>query len=181
MIYLGLLIAPVLFAGLAFILVLHFRIGSGLEKPLDQEKKFLGKRIFGENKTYLGFIVMPFFTLAAGFLLKRPFAAFVTPVIDESPEDVLKFGLLGFAFALGELPNSFIKRQLDIPPGARGQTRYLRMIFDVFDAIDSLLAVGLVYIFIFGVPFYPLIFLLPIGGAIHLGTDLWMRRLRLKT
>ena len=180
-IYLALLITPVLLAGLAFILMLHFQIGTAFGKPIDQGVRLYGKRIFGDNKTYLGFLVMPLFTMIAGLLLHHPFAKYISPSMSGAPLEIFKFSILGFAYALGELPNSFIKRRLGIPPGERGQTRILRVIFDIYDNIDSLLAVGLVYLLVFDLSFYPLILLLPIGGAIHLGTDHWMRKLQLKT
>ena len=49
-------------------------------------------------------------------------------------------GLLGTAYILGELPNSFIKRQLDIAPGAAAKG-ILNKLFWCADQIDSSLAI----------------------------------------
>lgn len=46
--------------------------------------------------------------------------------------------LLAAGYLAGELPNSFIKRQLDIAPGAVGRGR-LGPVFWVIDQVDSLL------------------------------------------
>ncbi len=43
--------------------------------------------------------------------------------------------LLGFGMTLGELPNSFIKRQLKIPPGER-KNGILGVVFFLFDQVD---------------------------------------------
>ena len=53
----------------------------------------------------------------------------------------------GLGFMLGELPNSFLKRQMGIPPGTAPASPHLRAIFLGFDRMDSivgaLLAVSL--------------------------------------
>jgi hypothetical protein len=53
--------------------------------------------------------------------------------------------LLGLGMTCGELPNSFLKRQLDILPG-KGATGISGVIFFLFDQID--LAVG-IWVFLF--------------------------------
>ncbi len=178
--YLALLTAPVLFGGLAFILMLHYEVGKALKIPIDGGRTIRGRPILGANKTYLGLVAMPALTALSGLLIAAPFSRYVSSGFQKSPGTLIAFGMLGLAYALGEIPNSFLKRQLDIPPGRRGDRLPFRVIFDILDAIDSLLAVGLVYLFVFRLDIYPLILLLPIGGLIHLATDWWMRQLRLK-
>ena len=48
--------------------------------------------------------------------------------------------LLGLGCVLGELPNSFIKRQLDVPPGAQARS-VLKICFAVYDQGDLVLGV----------------------------------------
>jgi len=91
----------------------------------------MGKEFYGDSKTYLGFLVMPLFTMVAGLLLHHPIAKYISPSMNETPLAIIKFCILGFAYALGELPNSFIKRRLGVPPGKRGHIRILLMIFDI--------------------------------------------------
>jgi CDP-diglyceride synthetase len=53
--------------------------------------------------------------------------------------DVLVFGsVMGITAMLGELPNSFVKRQLDVAPG-KTATGGLAALFYVWDQIDLLL------------------------------------------
>lgn len=64
--------------------------------------------------------------------------------------DYRKYGhvagiLLGLGMTLGELPNSFIKRQLDIHPGKR-EKGLLGAVFFLFDQVD--LTIG-IWIFLF--------------------------------
>ena len=47
----------------------------------------------------------------------------------------------GFAFMLAELPNSFLKRQLDVAPGMAPRGRGLAAAFFVLDRVDSVLGV----------------------------------------
>jgi hypothetical protein len=68
------------------------------------------------------------------------------------PLSLSQYALLGLwagtGFMAGELPNSFVKRQLDIPPGSAAKGRCARILFGVVDRIDSiagmLLALGLI-------------------------------------
>ena len=89
--------------------------------PLDRGRTFRGRRIFGANKTWRGLIVM----IPATGLAFALVALAVSSPASEGLWDLtpLQYGVLGvwcgLGFMLGELPNSFVKRQLDIAPGAR--------------------------------------------------------------
>jgi CDP-2,3-bis-(O-geranylgeranyl)-sn-glycerol synthase len=64
------------------------------------------------------------------------------------PPQPAQFALLGFAcglaFMLAELPNSFVKRQLDVVPGQPPSSPSLRAVFFVIDRCDSVLGVLIV-------------------------------------
>ena len=64
--------------------------------------------------------------------------------------------LIGVGMTAGELPNSFLKRQMGIQPGRRGQNLWAAIFF-VFDQID--LALG-IWVFIFWLIKPPLILML---------------------
>jgi len=127
-------------------------------KPVDEGKTFRGKRLFGENKTYRGI-----FMTGVGTALGVALQAFVfhrwevfqkMELLDYSSAKVLMLGfLMGAAAMLGELPNSFIKRQLDIAPGATGRGGILNLFFYIFDQIDYLPGVWLLLAFFVGVTF----------------------------
>src|SRR5215475_2732832 len=84
-------------------------------RPIDRGRKFRGKRIFGENKTYRGVVVVSLGT-AIGFglqslLLHRIASVRNVELLDYAFFKSLALGsAIGAAAMLSELPNSFIKR-----------------------------------------------------------------------
>jgi hypothetical protein len=147
--------APVIVGGLLHIAAMRLRVCSPLARvPLDGGVTLRGRRLFGDNKTLRGAVLMVLFTVLAtigafGVAERAAWAAALTPRELLSAGPVVWGGLLGAGYVLGELPNSFIKRQLSIPPGdaARG---WLGPVFWVVDQIDSLggamLALSLVWV-----------------------------------
>ncbi len=96
---------------------------------------------FGANKTWRGFLVMSFGTAFATFVIGRlettPLAVFA------GPQGIPLGFLLGFAYALFELPNSYLKRRMGIQPGELPREK--RWLFFALDHTDSLLGCTLVY------------------------------------
>lgn len=104
---------PALGAHLAQAPVLRWDLVPALKRPIN-------RRLFGENKTWRGALVMTTGTVAATIALHRvpAYRRRVPPGI--AAADPARVGLrLGLAVWIGELPNSFVKRRLGIPPGAR--------------------------------------------------------------
>jgi hypothetical protein len=117
--------------------------------PLDGGTHLRGRRLFGDNKTLRGFVVMvPAAALAfmgMALAIATPAAKGLWPL---TPAGYAWLGACaGFGFMAGELPNSFIKRQLDIDPGAsarRGWTSAAQFAIDRVDSgVGMLLAVSL--------------------------------------
>jgi len=115
--------------------------------PLDGGRRLRGRRLLGDNKTVRGLMVMvpgaglSFALLAAvlGTVSAAPLAPW--------PMTPWQYGLLGtwagLGFMLGELPNSFVKRQLDVPPGRAprgGAAAALSFVVDRLDSIAGMLA-----------------------------------------
>jgi len=132
---------PVILAGLVHLVVLKLDLLPGLrERPIDGGIHFRGRRLFGDNKTWRGALIMIASTAVASVLLESLNSNFVhwsdpAPFAQHHP---FAWGtLLGVGYILGELPNSFIKRQLDIAPGAMGEGMVGR-VFWVIDQLDSL-------------------------------------------
>jgi Phosphatidylserine synthase len=96
----------------------------------------VSRRLFGENKTIRGFILMPLFSLPGAYLAYQLLGGYgrLTISISETPWFV--FGLLvGFVYVLFELPNSFVKRRMGIAPGdTPNKGRFLMMMVDNFDS-----------------------------------------------
>ena len=104
---------PVLGAALVHAPILRFDLVPGLSRPIS-------RRLFGAHKTWRGAIAMSGGTLAATLALHRVPAyrrRLPAPVADANP--ALLGTLLGLAMWVGELPNSFLKRRLGIPPGTQ--------------------------------------------------------------
>jgi len=98
--------------------------------PIDFGKNFLdGKRIFGDGKTYEGFVT----GLLAGFLIGELTYIIVTSTIKvawELPKPSTVF-VMCTAALLGDLLGAFIKRRLGLPRGAPAP---------LLDQLDFLLA-----------------------------------------
>jgi CDP-2,3-bis-(O-geranylgeranyl)-sn-glycerol synthase len=95
--------------------------------PIDGGLTLRGKRVFGENKTLKGFVMMvpatalTFPLVAYSMSFGAPSAAGLWPL---TPLGYAALGAwAGLGFMLGELPNSFVKRQLGIAPGEASPNR----------------------------------------------------------
>jgi hypothetical protein len=100
---------------------------------------FRGRRVFGDNKTWRGALVMSCGALAATCALFRVpgyRARLPAPLREASP--VALGAVLGVSVVVGELPNSFVKRQLGVAPGARRS-----LALTVFDQADFVVAAWL--------------------------------------
>ena len=107
----GWVFLPVLGAPMAHAPVLRWDLAPGLRRPIS-------RRLFGENKTWRGALVMTVGTTAAAVALARVPAyrrRLPAPIADANP--VVVGGLLGLASWIGELPNSYVKRRIGVPPG----------------------------------------------------------------
>jgi hypothetical protein len=147
---------PVTLAGLTHVLALKRNVLPQLaDVRLDGGLELRGRPLFGANKTLRGALIM----IAASIVwttivdvLQRGLG------LDDSIRFVardqlgsLGLGLgLGIAYIVGELPNSLIKRQLDIGPGEAAKG-VLGRVFWLLDQIDSTLAV-LVFLSCYRVP-----------------------------
>jgi hypothetical protein len=118
--------------------------------PVDGGVTFRGRRVFGANKTVRGFVVMvPAAALAFALvaaLIGNPAAAGLWPL--STPGYALLGACAGLGFMVGELPNSFVKRQFDVGPGDRARSPLVAALQFLIDRIDSgvgmLIAVNLV-------------------------------------
>jgi hypothetical protein len=134
-----------LFAGLIFPgLCIKFGWLRALATPIDRKALFRNRPLFGGNKTYRGILAVALGS-AAGFTLQSLAPELQPPAFRALP--LLALISLGFtlwaAAMLSELLNSFLKRQLDLAPGAAGGGPG-RLFFYVFDQVDFLLGAWLV-------------------------------------
>jgi hypothetical protein len=133
---------------------LGFRYGwlKGISHPIDFRLHYRGRRIFGDNKTFRGMLGAAvgcslFAVLQFEILHHNSWLASLE-YFDYATINPVLFGLcLGLANSLGELPNSFLKRQLGIAPG-KSATGIWRGIFYFLDQVDVLLGIWLYLSFI---------------------------------
>ena len=135
-----------LFIFVGFAQTLWFRTAASrhFATPLDFGRTWQNRRIFGDNKTFRGFVVMlpagalTFFL--AGLVINRldPGGPLRSALWDLTRVQWATLGFLAsLGFLLGELPNSFVKRRLDIAPGGAPDGKVLRRTFFVVDQLDS--------------------------------------------
>lgn len=154
---------PLIVGGVLHMVVVRFNLLHWLRVPVHAP-------LFGVNKTWRGFLVMPVFTLAGMWLAKWIDQQSSSPIL---PEQYISLSLwLGIAYVLAELPNSWVKRRLKIPPGLPSQ-KY-PVLFAVGDQADSVIGCTLVYA-LFGIG-SPLEwgFLIVLGTLLHLGLNLML-------
>ena len=179
----ALLIVAFILAGFAQTTWFAWKRSQAFAVPLDGGLMFRGRRLFGDNKTLRGLIVM----VPAG-AVALPISAFVFSHILPAPTGLWPLTMGGYAalgawcalgFMLGELPNSFLKRQLDIAPGAASTGRGLvwQLVADRLDSgIGLLLAASLVV----HVPWTTWAIVLSIGPIFHWSFSVLMFHLGLK-
>jgi len=132
---------PIIAAGLVHLAVMKRDLLPALRRlPIDGGLTFRGRRLFGDNKTWRGAVVtIGTTTLAAWILAQLSACCWPLPtLVPFAEEHPLLWGLLlGTGYIVGELPNSFAKRQLGVAPGAAGHGATGR-VFWVIDQLDSL-------------------------------------------
>ncbi len=148
---------PAVLGGVSHMVVVKKDLFRVLKVPLDAGATFRGRRIFGDNKTWRGAVYMVVASTLAG-LAQAPLAGWA----EAAGLDLVGYarvgarvglgaaggyaliGLLeGVGYVLGELPNSFLKRRLDIVPGKTGAGA-LGALFFLLDQADSVLGFFLV-------------------------------------
>jgi hypothetical protein len=179
------IIVSFVIAGFAHSAWLRSRWSSRLMMPVDGGLRIRGRRIFGDNKTVRGFVVMvP--AAAVAFWAMFSVLTTVSSNISETLWPLSSAGYLvlgawaGFGFMVGELPNSFVKRQLDIAPGQPARSRTGAVVSFVVDRLDSIL--GMLIAISLAVPtqWKTWLFVLAIGPAIHLAFSVLLYRLGVK-
>ena len=166
------LILPLLVAGAVHAPVIKKNLLSGLARPLDFGRSFRGTRVFGENKTWRGVLLMSTVALAVALAqsLLYPYEPFRSiSIVDYSETSWLALGLaLGLSYSLSELPNSFLKRRLGIPPG--GVSRSRAAVQYVVDQADSAVG-GTIALALFIGLGWDLAVVFALGFVLHIAMD----------
>ncbi len=162
--HLILVILPLIISGSLHMIIIKNNAFSYLAHPISEG-------LFGANKTWRGVILMP---LLNGILLWLLNLIFNLEV--DSPFFI--GAVLGFAYILFELPNSFIKRRLGIKPGEDSKTH--KYLFRVIDRLDSSIGVAIAYYLITPYDLKIALAVLILGVLIHYIISLALVKLSIK-
>lgn len=135
---------PLLLVAVAQGLCMKYDWFRSLKRPLDQGLSFRGRRVFGDHKTWRGLLINLLFCTLGAMVQARLLHAQILPdwlpLLGYGPYGLSVGVLLGLGMTFGELPNSFLKRQLAVPPGGKGRG-FLGVLFFLLDQVD--LAIGI--------------------------------------
>lgn len=125
--------------------------------------------LFGTNKTWRGFILLPILNACA-----VPIFAHDVPLW----ESFFLGGVLGLVYMIFELPNSYLKRRMGIASGETSQRN--RYLFMLMDKTDSALGVSLAYYLITEISLLDAVILFLISIGTHILFSLLLVSLRIK-
>lgn len=137
-----------------------------------------GKRLFGDNKTWIGFFSMIVFCiilqLLFGLLCRagglEAHCDYYRIHANTVSYNLLLGFLTGFIYMLSELPNSFVKRRLNIADGKTDKGGKGALFF-VIDQIDSLLGVMLLVYLFSDITFERYCLYVLLGGITHIAIN----------
>lgn len=168
-----LIILPVVVGGIFHSWVIAKNSFTRLKIPLDGGVTWRGRRLLGYNKTVRGAVVMiSATTMVAGLVYVFVPSAWTGSL--EFFQELVPAAVFGFAlgsgYILGELPNSFVKRQMGIEPGHR-PTGTMGVVWSIIDQADSVIGVCLVLIFFYNLSFTLILSVFFSGILIHVLFD----------
>lgn len=167
-----LLVLPLVVGGVLHMIIVKADILSYLKKPIHQ-------RWFGMNKTWRGFVVMPLATWPGVLLAQEAerLSDLSSPLLLSHSSFVLAF-VLGTAYCLAELPNSYVKRRMGIKEGQTSD-RY-KAFFIIMDQFDSASGCLLAYKLVLGISWPVFWATILFGMVIHFIINLILYSLKLR-
>ncbi|HVF40752.1 MAG TPA: CDP-archaeol synthase [Gemmatimonadaceae bacterium] len=179
------LIVAFIAAGLLHSAWLASPASRSLQIPVDGGLHFRGRRLFGANKTVRGFVVMPpaaaISFCSLGMLLDATSAELRDSLWPVSNSALTLLGACaGLGFMLGELPNSFVKRQLGIPPGQPAKGSIATLLSFAADRLDSILGMLIAISIVAPTPWMTWVYVIVLGPGIHLCFSVLLYRLGVK-
>lgn len=179
---------PLMLGGVVNMIFTKTALYRRYRRPMDGGKCCRdGKRLFGDNKTWVGFFSMILFCT----LLQLLFGLLCRLGGLEGhcdyyrlQDNTLSYNLLigfltGLVYMLSELPNSFLKRRLNIADGKTEKGRKGRLFF-VIDQIDSLVGVMLLVYLFSGIPLTRYFLYVVLGGITHIAINAGLYRMKVR-
>jgi len=168
------LLSPLLLAAVAQGLCIKYGWLERLKRPLDLGLHFRGKRLFGEHKTFRGLFINVasciLGTVVQGRLQGGGLLPHWLPLLNYTAFGYAAGLLMGLGMTAGELPNSFLKRQWNLPAGGKTEGP-LGLVFFVFDQVDMVIGMW-AFLFLIVRPSARLILLsLPLFLVLHVAVS----------
>jgi CDP-diglyceride synthetase len=182
-------LSSVIIAGVLNMIFVKLPVCEGLKKPMDCGICLRdGKRLFGDNKTWKGFLGMILLGGVSQVIWGTVCSA--VPPLEAKNQLIAAHGnsfainlgaglLFGLAYAVFELPNSFIKRRAGIKAG-KTDKGLKGTIFYVIDQIDSLLGVVLCLSLLCPISFSQYWLYILVGFFTHSAVNLILYALRIR-
>ena len=180
---------PAIFAGILNMVWCKAPLAKSLSKPIDANRTLRdGQPIFGENKTYKGFVGMIIFgtvlTALWGEICAQSADLQAQSFLYVNHENTFLYNcalgaLFGLSYAAFELPNSFLKRRLKISPG-KPKRGALGAFFVFLDQADSVFGMVLVVAAVYPMPLYFYLGYVLLGAATHLVLNMLLYKLHLR-
>ncbi|MDO5100424.1 MAG: CDP-archaeol synthase [Eubacteriales bacterium] len=166
---------PTILGGISNMLFTKTKWYRQRRRPLDGGRLWSdGQRILGDGKTGIGLVSMVVLTLGWqliwGLVCYQSGLAADNELYRRLPNTLTVNALsgagFGLAYMLFELPNSFIKRRLNIAAGADGR-KGLKILFFFVDQFDSMIGVIGLLAILAGLSWPRIILYVLVGGLTH--------------
>lgn len=180
--------SPLIIGGILNMVFTKTKTYKRLARPIDCQKILKdGKRIFGDNKTTVGFVSMVVLCAVLQSLVGYVCSLFEIETYNDlycSNSNNIIFNLcfgasVGFVYMLFELPNSFIKRRLNIAPGETTGGG-LGVLFFIIDQIDSLIGVMALLCIVANLSFVNYVQYVLVGGITHIAINITLYFLKIR-
>lgn len=175
---------PVIPGGIVNMMFVKLPLLKSWSAPMDSGLVLKdGERLFGKNKTWKGLAGMVVFTALCAVALRiypKAGRAF-QPEFDLAAIARYAFygALLGAAYILAELPNSFFKRRLDVPPGGN-IGGIAGLLLTILDQADSVIGGAIVIACFTQVTVAQFWLLVLVASAVHYAINVLLYLVRLK-
>lgn len=167
---------PLIFAGVTNMIFVKTNFYKKNRKPIDCGKMLRdNRRVFGDNKTWIGFMSMTIFTIIFQYLFGvlcncfqlNSFCDFYLIHGNTAIYNIIVGFWLGFFYVLCELPNSFIKRRLNIDAGKHG-SGFVGVLFLIIDQVDSMFGVMFIVCVFSGLGIVQYLSYVTVGALTHI-------------
>ena len=188
LLHMYLTILPLTISGILNMVFTKTKLYQKHKSPIDRGRVLKdGKRIFGDNKTWIGFISMVLISTcvhaASGVIVSALSISHCSDLYSVYNNTILYNSFVGFMFGLiymiSELPNSFIKRRLDIKAG-KTDKGIKGLVFFIIDQIDSLIGVSLLIFLLSNITLWKSVGYVALGAITHITVNLVLYLLKVR-